>query len=397
MSNLISPPGERQHYIDALRVLSVLFLIPFHTAMLFNTFDFHIKNSEVERAVGIFINTPIYFWHMPLFMFLAGASTWFAFGRRSSAAYMGERIKRILLPLLVGIAVVIPPQVYIERVFNGDFDGSFLAFYVTFWTTGFYPRGNFTYNHLWFLAFLFVFVILTVPVFSFLKSSRGEWVRNWFTHLLSSPLTIVLIPFITIAAADLWLRPRFPTTRIIFNDWANFVYYLQFFIYGFLIISSQFCLKAIDRVWMVALVVAGGLTALAVYFDWTLRYPDLGGRLRTESIFQGLGVLCTWCWLLGLLGVGRRFMNRPSAFLRYSSEIAYPYYILHQTVILMAAFYILPLEWSWPVKFMVVGLIALLGTTALCEGVKATNVTRFCFGMKPKVRAAPLSQRAKLA
>jgi surface polysaccharide O-acyltransferase-like enzyme len=381
-----SQTSDRQHYVDALRVFAVVMLIVFHTAMLFNTHEFHLKNVPTSRAVGVFIDSPIYFWHMPLFMLLAGASTWYAFGKRGLGDYLGERVKRILLPLLIGIAVVIPPQVYFERVYNGDFSGSFLAFYPTFWTNGLYPRGNFTYNHLWFLAFLFIFVLVTAPLFAFLKSDRGRRVLDGLAALLGHPLTLLLIPFATIALGEWWLRPQFPTTRIFFNDWANFVYYLQFFIYGFLIVSSERALKAIDRLRWITLAGAVGLTAVSLYFDWTRRYPDLGGQAQIEALFGIFGVLISWCWLLALMGLGRRYLNRTSPFLRYASEIAYPYYILHQTVILAIGFYVLPLAWSLEVKLIFIMLTSFFGTAALCELVKQTHLTRFCFGMKPKPR-----------
>lgn len=377
----------RQYYVDALRVFAVIMLIVFHTGMIFNPYDFHIKNSEISRAVGVFINTPIYSWHMPLFMLLAGASTWFALSKRSTGSYLNERVKRILIPLLFGIAVVIPPQTYVERVFNGDFTGNFFQFYPTFWTTGLYPQGNFTYNHLWFLAFLFVFAVLTAPLFVFLKSERGEDVLHTLTRTLRNPVALLLLPTITIALFDLWLRPLFPTTRVVINDWANFVYYLQFFIYGFVLISSERILKRIDQIWGLALVGALVVTGFNLYFDWTLRYPNWGGRLRTQEIFQVFSIFCTWCWLIAMIGFGRRFLNRQSAFLRYSSEIAYPYYILHQTVILLIAFYIVPLEWSVAAKFLFIGFTAFFGTALLCEVVKLWNITRFCFGMKPKPNA----------
>ena len=396
MSSSAPARAERQYYIDALRVFAVLMLIVFHTGMLFNTYEFHFKNNHVSRAIDVFVNTPIYFWHMPLFMLLAGASTWYAFGKRGVGGYFMERVRRILLPLMVGIAVVIPPQVYLERTIKGQFTGSFLDFYPSFWTTGVYPQGNFSYHHLWFLAFLFVFVALTLPLFVFLKSERGQGLVKAFGWLLSKPVVLILLPAVTISATELLLRPHFPSTRNIVNDWANFVYYLQFFIYGFILVADARIVPTIGKSWKAALALALGLTALVIYMDWTRRYPDLGGRQLTESISLGVGVLCSWCWLIGFMGLGKRFLNRPSPFLHYASEIAYPYYILHQTVILLVGFYVVALDWSLEAKFAFVGLTSLFATAALCELVKVVNVTRFLFGMKPKPRLAPVEgQRLK--
>ena len=108
--------SQRRYDIDALRVLATLLLIIFHTGMVFTAFDgWHVQNLERSQAIGNLLAF-IHQWHMPLFFLLAGASTYFALSVRSPRQYAGERFKRLLLPLLVGILVVIPPQVYFERL-----------------------------------------------------------------------------------------------------------------------------------------------------------------------------------------------------------------------------------------------------------------------------------------
>lgn len=127
----------RRHEIDALRVLATLLLIVFHTGMVFTAFDaFHIQNAERSKFLGE-INLFIHQWHMPLFFLLAGMSAWYALRTRTVHEFRGERVKRLLAPLVFGMLVIIPPQVYVERIATDvatrkspiNFSGSFLEWY----------------------------------------------------------------------------------------------------------------------------------------------------------------------------------------------------------------------------------------------------------------------------
>ncbi len=87
----IEPAASRHAYIDWLRVFAVMLLVVFHTAMIFNTLPWFIKNSAQSHTLGVLVNNYLYTWHMPLFMLLAGMSTWFALGKRSGRQLFSER------------------------------------------------------------------------------------------------------------------------------------------------------------------------------------------------------------------------------------------------------------------------------------------------------------------
>src|SRR5690606_21241489 len=117
-------------------------------ARVFDQTPWHVKNDVLTKGMDIlvvFMNN----WHMPLFFLLAGAGMFYALRHRSSSDFVNERVLRLLIPFSVGMALIIPPQVYIERIHQSpfrqspiDFDGSFFAFYPTFFTQGAYPEGN---------------------------------------------------------------------------------------------------------------------------------------------------------------------------------------------------------------------------------------------------------------
>jgi fucose 4-O-acetylase-like acetyltransferase len=124
----------RRYDLDWLRIAAVLLLIPFHTARVFNPGElFYAKNDQLSEGLQRFIIF-VAPWHMSLLFFLAGAASWFALGFRSGGRYASERFKRLLVPFLFGLAVIIPPQQYVGMLTNTDAERSWWAQYVFFWT-----------------------------------------------------------------------------------------------------------------------------------------------------------------------------------------------------------------------------------------------------------------------
>src|SRR5689334_9518525 len=108
--------STRRNDVDALRVVGTLCVFVFHCLQPFNaTEHWHIQNPVKSEIVGVVIGF-LNVWIMPLFMLLAGMSSNYALAKRSNARYLGERTLRILLPLVAGVLLVVPPQVYLERV-----------------------------------------------------------------------------------------------------------------------------------------------------------------------------------------------------------------------------------------------------------------------------------------
>jgi hypothetical protein len=96
----------------------------------------------------------------------------------------------------------------------------------------------------------------------------------------------------------------------------------------------------------------------------------------------GLWSIGVWCWLIAFLGYGRKYLNKQNSFIEHLSEIALPYYILHQTVIIVIGFYVIQWDTSILVKYLVITTAALFITLLICELIKTNNITRFMFGMK---------------
>ena len=175
----IETKSTRRYDIDALRIFATLLTIYFHTAFLFSWGTYYfIQNKELSFEL-LFIILFIDISHMPLFFFLAGISTSYSLNFRAGNEYLKERVKRIVVPLISGMLIVIPPIVYFERLawwsatrwHPINFNGTFFEFYPLYFTTGL------DWYHLWFIGYLFLISLVALPLF--LKWNRD--MRNCFT------------------------------------------------------------------------------------------------------------------------------------------------------------------------------------------------------------------------
>jgi glucan biosynthesis protein C len=154
----------------------MVMLFLFHNAHLFDAICWHIKNKQQSFWATAFV-VFVHLWSMPLLLLLAGASTWFARSYKKGTVYIKERFKRLMIPFVFGILILVPPQIYVEGLSKSRFQGSFFYNYphlfakdpVTFDPQVFSNYGH----HLWFLAFLFLFSLMDLPLSLFLRSKNG--------------------------------------------------------------------------------------------------------------------------------------------------------------------------------------------------------------------------------
>ncbi len=371
--------SPRLHYIDWLRVLAVLLLFPFHTSRVFNAGQpFYTKATHLSAALNIIIGF-IDIWHMPLLFLLAGASTFFALGKRRPRVYVVERVKRLFVPLLFGTLVLIPPQTYIGARFNSGYGQTF----VRYLTSGDFLRwnvrgdgdyyGGFGMGHLWFILFLLAICLAALPLLMSWRTERGSaWVAR-LSDRLASPLWWLLpgaLIFIGDALPGLFGKNPF--------------FYLVFFLLGYVAFAGDSFPAAAERSRWAA--TAAGSAICAAYMAssaWHDSLPDPSWTLTAVNLAGFTGI---WVVLVGLIGLGRRHLDRPSPALSYLAEASYPLYILHQTVIVVAASSIVRLPVAWPVGWTVLLAVAIAVSFALYEGVRRIGVLRFLFGMRPAPR-----------
>ena len=382
----IASGAMRLHYVDWLRVLAMCTIFFFHNARLFDSWDWHIKNIEISRAVDVFIDfcNP---WLMPLFFMLAAASIYSAMKTRTAGGFSKERTLRLLVPiLLLGFFVIGPPQVYLERVASGAFTGSFFQFYgMQYFSNGIYglsDTGNFTLvpMHMWFLWLLFIFSLVLLPLFLY-NSKTGRSPGSRLATLFEKPWTLV-VPVLLIALSQAVVGLDGALT---FGGGWNHISYLVFFVSGYLVYSNTIIQENIKRYAWVALIVALVLLVL----DYLAQFRVIKLSIP-ETTGAGIGIwtfltLKSWCLLLTVLGFGSKYLNFNNRFLGYANEAVLPFYILHQTVIIIIGFYIIQLGIGIAPKYFIVATSSFIAIMAIYELlVRRVNILRFLFGMRLK-------------
>ena len=332
------PQSNRYDFLDWLRVLAIFVLLFFHTGMLFVGWGWHITNAEIIPGLQL----PMDLAHrlrMPLLFVIAGAGMWFALQRRSGKAFAGERTLRLLVPAIVGMFLIVPPQVFIERLADGDWHGGYLDFYaqrvLQFLP---YPAGDFSWHHLWFIIYLFVYALVLLPLMLWWRKARPTLRPGAWLLALALPLGI----------NEALLRPIFPESHNLVNDWYIFIHYLLLTLYGFALASSpaiwdwlaQFRRKAL----LIALAITLGTLGL---LEGGIVDRDTAGDSLLANAF-------TWSWLMVFLGFGRQYLSFGNRLLTWARDASYPIYILHQTVIIVIAYFVIAQPWAPWTKYWVV-------------------------------------------
>jgi len=375
MKSLSTQKTERQYFIDWLRIFLIFSVFVFHIGMFFNTWDWHVKNPT--EYGGLLKNVMIFLgkWRMPLLFLISGAGTYYALGKRTTGKYLGERFKRLMIPLIAGIFILVPVQVYLEKA---DQYNSLLSFYPHMFE-GIYPSGNFSWHHLWFIAYLFIISLFFSPFLKLFRSNGylrfSIWLEGFAARRLSLNAAVIIL-----VVSQVLLRPYFPEdTHGLVNDWAAMAYYIIFFLAGFILLSNKNIIESIRK--QKNLYLAEAALASAMMFS----SPHIFLDESTADLVWGISsIFLAWSCGLAAIGYARQYLNHDSTFRKVANEAIYPFYLLHQPVILIIGFFLI--KWEMPdfARFLLL-IISSFGITCAMYWflVRPFSITRVIFGMKP--------------
>ena len=377
---------SRRYDVDWLRVLAFAGVFLYHCARFFNADDWNIKNATLSPVAEGLLNV-FELWGMPLLFLISGASIYFALRPGQAGHFLFDRARRLLVPLALGILVLAPPQVYLDRLTHGEFQGNLIQFLPYYYRDWHLFRGNFDWVgvHLWYLEYLFVFTAALLPLFVALKSPAGRRVLDAVSSFSSRPGAILAwsLPFALVLGL---LDPLSVFGPSLPEYLMRLFMYPLFVLFGYLIVADEHVQAAIagrgQRRLSLALAVALSVAGPSIIENVTAHPSPIsywGGMI-------GAGLLI-WCWLLAILGYGFRYLNVNHRVLAYANEAVLPFYILHQPVILLVGYFVIPLSLPILVKYLVIVPLALGFTLGLYEfAIRRVNVVRHIFGMKARPR-----------
>jgi hypothetical protein len=342
--------------------------------MVFNGWDWHIKSNEQYQFLNPIMSF-LHTWRMPLLFMISGAGTWFALGFRTRRQYLMERIKRLLIPLAAGILFLVPVQVYIEK--SADYN-SLLDFYPHMFD-GIYPEGNFSWHHLWFIAYLFFISMVISPFLDYFRSQKFYTFSKKQAKFISIPfgLNIFLGPLIFV---QLLLRPYFPHSfQNLVGDWASIANYLLFFIYGIFLLSDSKNADIMKKQKFLFLLQTLFFTML--FFVVPGLIEDNGKR---NLVWHILSTILGWSCSITIIGFARQYLNFNNKFRGKANEGIYPFYLIHQPMIIIAAALVLNLNLPVDIKAWLIAIFSLGGILIIYIFlIKPFNIARIMAGMKP--------------
>jgi glucans biosynthesis protein C len=322
-------------------------------------------------------------WGMPFFFLLAGAGSWFALRRSTAQQFAGERFNRLLLPFIGGSLLLMPVMLYFEwrhKLQTGVLTSPFAAFLLDR-NQGFTPIwfGALGY-HLWFLGFLFSFSLLCLPILLWLKGDAGLQFMSRLAKMCERRGAILLF-FILLAVVRLALHPFFQQE----HSWADFFVQMSFFLLGYMLFSQEGFLHAIRRGWRINLGVGIAAAASALAIAASTDTLDLQAPPRTplDILFWILIAIDSWCWTLFFLFIGMRYLNYTNRYLEYGQDAILPFFVFHQPVNIILAYYAV----QWHASLVIKLLFVVIGSFCVTLGIYEFLIRRiallsFIFGMK---------------
>jgi hypothetical protein len=396
MQQTISQPTsvapERRVDLDWVRIGAFGLLILYHVGMFYVSWDWHIKSAQPVAALEplMLVLNP---WRLALLFLVSGVATRFMLRKTAAGALLRARSSRLLIPLAFGMLVIVPPQAYIQIVEALGYSDGFLNFYLKHYFAfgkAFCPNPCIilpTWNHLWFVAYLWVYTMALGLVVMAVPGIAG-WIERWLAPLLSGALLLV-VPSLLFAVFRLTLLPHFPSTHALFGDWYNHALFAGVFVLGFLLAHAASFWDAIERQRWIALALA-----VALFLSWIALRGVRDGGLPLRLYANFAYGFYQWLCIVAVLGFARRWLTKDSAARRYLTDAIFPYYIVHQTAIIMIAHGLRGSGLSAGVEAAVI----VGGTAATCivtfEIVRRIGWLRPLFGLKPETPVGAIPMRA---
>jgi len=378
---------ERHYGMDWLRIGAFALLILYHIGMVFVPWGFQVKTAQpiVWTEILMLLTNP---WRLTLLFVVSGYASRALFAKSARiGTFVRNRNARLLLPLVFGIAVIVPPQTWVEVVTQHGYTGGFWHFY----TSDYFRFGTLfgivmpTWNHLWFVLYLWFYTLALALLLLILGSARCQAVFDRVfadSRAVWAPLAFLLV-------TQFWLFHRVEDTHAFFDDWIAHLQYFPAMLFGFGLAGSKPAMAGLARWWKASAVLAVGSYAAIV--GLLIAYPDFSFPSHDVTLLYRLvREIEAATAITALIGIAERFGNRDHRWRATLAEATFPFYIIHQTAIVLVEFWIKPLDLGALAEF----LILVPATVAACWGFyligRKVNWLRPLIGLKRRPAPAPV-------
>ena len=347
---------ERKNYIDNIRWIVTLILFPYHTLMVYNSFgeSFYVKGADLNFTA--YIIGSIWPWIMPLLFLISGIGSYYSLQKRNIKEYAKERFHRLFVPLVFGILLLVPLQTFIAEKFHNSYHGGYLKQYILFFTkptdlSGY--NGGFTPAHLWFILYLFIISMVSLPLM-YLFMKRKKSIKGEKINLLQLILFFI-VPVLSQVVLDI--------------SGKSMGEYLAWFLIGFFIMSNNEVQLRLQKYRIILSVMA--LFFLTLYGFYGIILPN-----TSLIIYELIYGLYSHISILAILGMGKQYLNYNNRFTLYMTKSSFGIYFLHQNWIVITAFFAVITIRSIPIQIV----------TILISSIVLTFLTEYTFSKIPVIR-----------
>lgn len=380
----------RLYFLDWLRIGAFLLLVVYHVGMYYVSWPFHFKSAQIVPALEPFMrmSSP---WRMSLLFLISGAASHFLFSS-AVAPRLRDRARRLLLPLLAGVFLVVPPQSYFEAMQRFGFSGGYVEFmglYLSVFGGFCDARGCLilpTWNHLWFLPYLFCYTALLWWLMRI--HPRGLAVLGLRLDADLRGWRLLLLPMLFLILVRLLLAGRFPVTGALVDDWFSHAQYAGMFLFGALLArNGRLWVRMTEWRWPALLLAVLGWVVFA-----GLSQPADGATVPALSAFPMLGgkvvrgiaaSVQQWSAIMALLGFGRRWLDFDHPVRAYLTQVVFPVYLVHQTLIILLAVVMASIGLPWFYEAPLLIGLTLAGSLVLAEVARRIPVLQVWVGHSP--------------
>jgi glucan biosynthesis protein C len=385
----------RKYYLDWLRVIAFGLLILFHVGCLYASWPYNLKSPhslpQID-AVLLALNP----WRLALLFLISGVASRFLLIKLGPGGLAKDRLLRLVPVLLFAMFVVIPPQTFVELLSKGVIHEG----YFRFWVFSYLAADQHlvaplhktmpTSDHLWFVVYLLNYSLILAAGAGLAKL----WPKGDGSRVAGAPRlplwVFVVAPALWLIVTIFLMERVFPQTFWVGNDWGAHLKWGGMFITGVLLAGRDdfWAWTRRTRGWLALL--AGVFLALQSinHAFWLTGQIDPLWSAILWSLASGL---FAWTMICALVGFAAHHLNQPSRLLSHLNSAILPVYVLHQPILLVAAYFVFPLGLPWPEEAALLVAITALGSFGLYEvAIRPFGLMRFLFGVKRNVQTTPV-------
>jgi glucans biosynthesis protein C len=377
--------GERLYGLDWLRIGAFGLLIFYHIGMFFVPWDWHIKTADELPWLELPMQA-LSPWRLPLLFLISGTASAFLLAKLDRpGAFARSRTARLLIPLLAGMILFVPPQPWVELTVQHGYAQD----YRQFWTRDYFRFGQLngldlpTWNHLWFVAYLWVYT-LALALGAALTSGRTRTALVRAGEAVLGGWRIIAVPLLLLWALRMTLFPLFPETHGLVDDWYNHAVYGLVFAIGLLLAHSETVRAAFRTYRRPALLLA--IIGYAGLIAFELAHAD--DRPEPVALMVAAARLAraaeAWGAIVALVGYALSWKVGDSPARRYLTDAVFPYYIAHQTIIVLVAHWLRPFGLDNGAMFALLVLATLIGCALSYELARRAGPLRPLFGLRSR-------------